>query len=54
MQWFLAAYTLAFAVALVTCGRLGDIFGRRTMFLIGIAGFTAASLLCGLASRPRC
>ncbi|HSS67247.1 MAG TPA: MFS transporter [Nocardioidaceae bacterium] len=52
MQWFLAAYTVAFAVALVTCGRLGDIFGRKTMFLTGAIGFTAASLICGLAQSP--
>jgi EmrB/QacA subfamily drug resistance transporter len=52
MQWFLAAYTLAFAVALVTCARLGDIWGRKTMFLTGAIGFTAASLVCGLATSP--
>jgi EmrB/QacA subfamily drug resistance transporter len=52
MQWFLAAYTLAFAVALVTCGRLGDIFGRKAMFLTGAVGFTAASLICGVAQSP--
>ena len=38
MQWFLAAYTLAFAISLVTSARIGDIVGRRTMFLIGMAG----------------
>jgi EmrB/QacA subfamily drug resistance transporter len=52
MQWFLAAYTLAFAVALVTCGRLGDIFGRKAMFVTGAVGFTVASLICGLAQSP--
>jgi EmrB/QacA subfamily drug resistance transporter len=52
MQWFLAAYTLAFAVSLVTSARVGDIVGRRTMFLIGMGGFTAASLLCGMAASP--
>jgi EmrB/QacA subfamily drug resistance transporter len=52
MQWFLAAYTLAFAVALVTCGRLGDIFGRKAMFLTGAVGFTTASLICGVAQSP--
>src|SRR4051812_25962425 len=49
MQWFLAAYTLAFAISLVTSARIGDIVGRRSMFLVGMAGFTAASLLCGLS-----
>ncbi len=49
LQWILAAYTLTFAVGLVTAARLGDIVGRRRMFLIGMAGFTLASLACGLA-----
>lgn len=49
LQWVLAAYTLAFAIGLVTSGRLGDLVGRREMFLIGMVGFTAASLACGLA-----
>ena len=49
LQWVLAAYTLAFAVGLLTSARLGDIVGRRPMFIAGMAGFTAASLACGLA-----
>lgn len=49
LQWVLAAYTTAFALGLVTSGRLGDILGRRRMFLVGMAGFTLASLACGLA-----
>jgi EmrB/QacA subfamily drug resistance transporter len=49
IQWLGAAYTLAMAVGLLTGGRLGDIYGRRRMFLIGAAGFTAASLVCGTA-----
>jgi EmrB/QacA subfamily drug resistance transporter len=49
LQWMLAGYTLALAVGLVVSGRLGDTIGRRRMFLIGATGFTAASLLCGLA-----
>ncbi|WP_127500035.1 MFS transporter [Actinoplanes solisilvae] len=52
IQWLGAAYTLAMAIGLLTGGRLGDIFGRRRMFLIGAAGFTLASLLCGLAQTP--
>ena len=44
-----AGYAAAYAVFLVTGGRLGDLFGRRRMFLIGTAGFTLASLLCGVA-----
>jgi MFS family permease len=49
LQWVLAAYTLTFAVGLITSARAGDLFGRRRLFLIGMIGFTAASLLCGLA-----
>ena len=49
LQWILAAYTLPFAVGLIISGRLGDVVGRRRMFLIGMIGFTLASLLCGLA-----
>ncbi len=49
LQWVLAAYTLTFAVGLITSARAGDLVGRRRMFLIGMAGFTVASLLCGLA-----
>ena len=49
LQWIAGGYALTFAVGLVTGGRLGDIFGRRRMFLLGVAGFAAASLLCGLA-----
>ncbi|HEU5024225.1 MAG TPA: DHA2 family efflux MFS transporter permease subunit [Spirillospora sp.] len=49
VQWVLAAYTAAFALGLVTSGRLGDLVGRRRLFLAGMAGFTVASLACGLA-----
>src|SRR4051812_39920385 len=52
LQWLSAGYTLAFAVGLVTGGRLGDIFGRRRMFLAGAAGFTLLSLLCAIAPGP--
>ncbi|MEV0560020.1 MFS transporter [Dactylosporangium sp. NPDC050588] len=52
LQWLAAGYTLAFAVGLVTGGRLGDIFGRRRMFLAGAAGFTLMSLLCAIAPGP--
>ncbi|MFD3499187.1 MFS transporter [Streptomyces sp. NPDC058676] len=50
--WVTAGYTLGFAAGLITGGRLGDIYGRRRMLVIGIAGFTAASLLCGIAATP--
>ena len=49
LQWVLAAYTLSFAIGLITSARLGDLVGRRRMFIIGMVGFTAASLACGLA-----
>ncbi|MFD5423961.1 MFS transporter [Streptomyces sp. NPDC127084] len=49
IQWITAGYALAFAAGLITGGRLGDIFGRRRLFLIGISGFTLASALCGFA-----
>src|SRR3954453_15776508 len=42
-------YQLAFATLVITGGRLGDLRGRRTMFLLGLLGFTAASIWCGLA-----
>lgn len=50
LEWTLVGYVVAFAALLITGGRLGDIFGRRTMFLIGIIGFTAASAAASLAS----
>ncbi|MDX3645562.1 MFS transporter [Streptomyces sp. MB09-02B] len=52
IQWITAGYALAFAAGLVTGGRLGDIHGRRRVFLLGIGGFTLASALCGLAANP--
>jgi EmrB/QacA subfamily drug resistance transporter len=52
IQLTIASYGLAYAVFLITGGRLGDLFGRRRMFLFGVAGFTLASGLCGLALNP--
>jgi EmrB/QacA subfamily drug resistance transporter len=52
IQWVLAGYQLAYAVVLITGGRLGDIFGRKRLFIIGVSGFTVASLICGLAPSP--
>ncbi|MEV7092029.1 MFS transporter [Amycolatopsis sp. NPDC051045] len=49
IPWFSAAYTLPFAVFLITGGRLGDIFGRARVFRIGVTGFVLASLVCALS-----
>jgi EmrB/QacA subfamily drug resistance transporter len=48
-QWVVGGYALAFALLLVTGGRLGDVAGRRRVFLAGLAGFTVSSTLAGLA-----
>jgi EmrB/QacA subfamily drug resistance transporter len=52
LQWLPAGYTLAFAVFLITGARLGDMFGRRRLFLIGSAGFTLMSAACAFAPSP--
>lgn len=49
IQFVIAGYGLAYAVLLITGGRLGDIFGRKRLFIIGMSGFVLASALCGLA-----
>jgi EmrB/QacA subfamily drug resistance transporter len=49
LQVIVAGYALAFGLALVPSGRLGDIYSRKIMFVIGLSGFTAASLVCALA-----
>jgi EmrB/QacA subfamily drug resistance transporter len=52
VQWVVAAYLLSYAISLITGGRLGDVFGRRRLFRIGVAGFTIASALCAAAPTP--
>ncbi|TCO56033.1 DHA2 family efflux MFS transporter permease subunit [Actinocrispum wychmicini] len=52
LQWFVNAYTLSFAALLLTASSLGDRLGRRRVFLVGIAVFTAASAACALATEP--
>lgn len=49
LEWVLNAYTLIFAVALITVARLGDLFGRKRLFMIGLIIFTLGSLLCAMA-----
>ncbi len=50
-QWVITAYTLAFGSLLLLGGRVGDYMGRKKIFLIGLAGFAAASALGGVASN---
>jgi EmrB/QacA subfamily drug resistance transporter len=52
LQWIAAAYTLALAVGLLTGGRLGDMYGRRRMLMIGLVGFVVASASCAFAWSP--
>jgi EmrB/QacA subfamily drug resistance transporter len=49
LSWIISGYALAFGVALIPAGRLGDRFGHKWIFFTGLALFTAASLACGLA-----
>jgi EmrB/QacA subfamily drug resistance transporter len=49
LAWVVNAYLIAFGGLLLLAGRLGDLFGRRRMFLTGLTVFTAASAVCGLA-----
>jgi EmrB/QacA subfamily drug resistance transporter len=50
IEWVVAGYALTTAVLLISAGRLGDRYGRRRMFSAGLALFTVASLLCGVAT----
>ncbi|MEO5873881.1 MAG: MFS transporter [Streptosporangiaceae bacterium] len=50
--WVINGYVLILAVLLITAGRLGDLRGQRNLFAAGVAVFTLASLLCGLAAEP--
>src|SRR5438874_10478533 len=51
LEWTVQAYTLTFAVLLVTGGRLGDLFGRRRMFLFGVSVFAFSSFMIALSQR---
>ena len=52
LQWVVSGYALAFGLALVPSGRLGDLRGRRPVFVAGLVAFTVASAVCGLAPSP--
>src|SRR5947209_11336396 len=52
VEWIVAGYALTSAVFLIAAGRLGDRFGRRRLFSLGLALFTLASALCGVAATP--
>jgi MFS family permease len=49
LQWVIDAYNLLYASMLLTAGALGDLYGRRRVFIVGIGVFTLGSLLCGMA-----
>jgi EmrB/QacA subfamily drug resistance transporter len=52
LQWVVDAYSLTLAAFLLTAGVLGDIYGRREVFAVGLVVFSLASLLCGLSTTP--
>jgi hypothetical protein len=52
VQFVISASAATYAVFVIAGGRLGDLFGRQRMFLWGVAGFTIAALLCGVAWSP--
>jgi MFS family permease len=52
MQLIISGYATTYAVMLITGGRLGDLYGRRNVFLVGMVAFAAASALCGFAWSP--
>lgn len=49
-QWMMSGYALGYGLLLIPAGRLGDRFGHRRLFIVGLAGFTFASVLCGTAA----
>src|ERR1700682_4811215 len=53
LAWVINAYLIAFGGFLLLAGRLGDLFGRKRVYLIGLGIFIVASVLCGLSFDPR-
>ena len=53
LQLVVGGYSIAYAMLLITGARLGDLYGRRRMYLIGVILFTGSSLACGLAPTAR-
>lgn len=51
-QLVISGYAAGYAVFLITGGRLGDLYGRRLLFILGMTGFTLTNLVCGLAASP--
>src|SRR3954449_13404735 len=49
LQWVISAYAILFGGVLLLGGRLADVFGRRRVFMLGLAVFSASSLLCGVS-----
>jgi MFS family permease len=52
LAWVVNAYMLTFGGFLLLSGRLGDLFGNKRVFLVGVVAFTSASIACGLAPNP--
>src|SRR5580698_3055491 len=52
LQWVVDAYALTLAAFLLTAGVIGDMFGRRRVFAVGLGVFSVSSLLCGLSTSP--
>ncbi|TFI43795.1 MFS transporter, partial [Micrococcus endophyticus] len=52
LQWVLAGYTLTFGTVLVASGRAGDLWGRKSLFLVGIGLYVAGALVSGFAVDP--
>lgn len=53
LEWIVAGYIVAFALSLLPGGRMGDVFGHKRIFMIGVAVFTLASVACGLAAESK-